>query len=663
MNYPSLALLGLLTASLPVQAQQISPLLASPDSAGIVLRWTWPEGERPAGYFVERRAEGESEWTRLNATQPLLRSHDRAAARNQMGAQWDRYQGLLFPDDPRAERADPESFRGMLLLAADVEPAVARLLGLRYDDRGAQTGARYEYRLVSLTSRGEVSGATSGVIAAGRYEPAEAPGALQAAPGPQGLALHWDASGAFSAFAVYRSGRRDGEFVQVNTAPVVVFFDDQGPRTESAPTFFTDLSAPRGDSVFYQVAGLDAFGRLSRRSDVVGAAWRDPLLPAPPRSVEARGQGDTVVVSWLASEATTAAGYQLWTAANSTGPFERLGEPLPLGTRAYHHAPGVTRRPTWYRVTARDGEGRDGDASPMAVAELPDLAAPPVPSLPAGIADTGRLRIDWAAVPAADLLGYRVYRGRTPGGAFVMLNGAPRRDTTFTDTIPVAADQPFYYRVTAVDSAFNESAASPAVVVRPPDVTAPGAPRLTALRRGAGSLTAEWLGNPEPDVTAYRVLYREQGAASWLELRDSLGAAARSAIIAGLAPGRRYEVSLIADDDAGNRSSPAPARVGEAGGQVLVAAPELRRATWDRATRSVVLEWAPLAGGPTDLLVLRREQGGTFRPVGSPDAGTTRFADGSARPSRRYEYALSIRAAAGEAQSRPRSVTVPGASQ
>ena len=126
-----LALLGLVVSAIVAThaAAQETPFLVASAERGVVLRWVWDEGPRPAGYFVERRQGAGGQWVRLTP-RPLTRSRDRTFAQRELGPQYDRYAGLLFPEDPRAERSDPETFRSLLLLSADVEPGVARVLGL-----------------------------------------------------------------------------------------------------------------------------------------------------------------------------------------------------------------------------------------------------------------------------------------------------------------------------------------------------------------------------------------------------------------------------------------------------------------------------------------------------------------------------------------------------
>jgi fibronectin type 3 domain-containing protein len=345
--------------------------------------------------------------------------------------------------------------------------------------------------------------------------------------------------------------------------------------------------------------------------------------------------------------------YQVWRGAADTGRFEKIGAPVraPLELRD----PGrPARRLSWYRVTALDAAGQESDPSPAALAEVRDLTPPAVPVGVVGTPDTGRLTLRWGRVAATDLRGYRVYRASTADGTFGLLSSSPQRDTVFVDPVPRRADHPFYYKVAAVDSSFNESAASAVVAVRPPDVTPPSAPLIQSVTAIEGGLVVRRLPNPEPDVVSYRLRYRVAGQGAWLE------AGAAGDTLRGL-QSRRYEVAVVAIDDAGNRS--VPSRVKTVTPQGRVAAPDLRRVAFDRSNRAVVIEWRGAADA--EVLVLRKEAGGAFRPIGSagaviPSAAgardrVPRFVDRLVRRGRTYEYRISVRGS----ESAVRSVTIP----
>jgi hypothetical protein len=137
-----------------------------------------------------------------------------------------------------------------------------------------------------------------------------------------------------------------------------------------------------------------------------------------------------------------------------------------------------------------------------------------------------------------------------------------------------------------------------------------------------------------------------------------VAATATSDTLTGLEAARRYEVALVAVDDAGNRSVPARSLVATTSRPANAKAPELRRAAFDRAAQAVVVEWTP---GDGPVLILRKDDDqAAFRPVGSAPAGVTRFADRLVRAGRTYQYQISVRDAQGNPlESRVRQVVIP----
>jgi fibronectin type 3 domain-containing protein len=630
-----MVLVALLPAALPAQDQ--TPFLVSPAAEGVVLRWLWPEGPRPLGYHVERREPGGA-WTRLTA-QPVARVRDRAAARRRLGAGFERYEALLFPETALDELRDPDTYRSLLLLVADVEPAVARILGLRYDDTAAARDRLFEYRLIALTGAGEREAGQGGPVRAGSYREARAPDSLRVAQSVDGVTLKWSADVGFSAYHVFRRRGR-GDWARANDAPVVVFAAD-GPVAVEAPWFFRDSAVVAGDTLGYAIVGIDPFGRPSRRSAEARLAVRDLRPPAPPLQVTTRAMGDTVGVSWIPSPDPSVASYRVWRAPRREGPFEPAGPALPASATEWRDAGRPAGRLWWYRVTAQDRDGNESDPSFLAMVEVRDLTPPPTPTDLRGAADTAEITLTWSAVPSAGIRGYRVYRASTAGGEFGLLTGAPVTSAAFSDAIRRGADQAFHYRVTAVDSAFNESAPSAVVAVSPPDGRAPSAPRIEWVRPGEDCLVVRWFANPEPDVAAYRVRYRPLGDSAWRDVAPATPASATLDTIAGLEPRRLYEVTVTAVDDAGNASPPSRRATGEPVHRRPPAALAVRRARFDPTAGGVVVEWtAPGAGVEWVRVVRRDRETGSVETVGQVSPGDGRLVDPRVEPGRRYEYAL-----------------------
>jgi glycosidase len=86
-----------------------------------------------------------------------------------------------------------------------------------------------------------------------------------------------------------------------------------------------------------------------------------------------------------------------------------------------------------------------------------DLTPPAAPSVSLNGHGDGAISLKWAAVKGA--ASYRVYRSRLSHGGYELVTPAPIAGTTFNDS-GLVNGVPYYYLVTALDSAGNESARS-----------------------------------------------------------------------------------------------------------------------------------------------------------------------------------------------------------
>jgi hypothetical protein len=94
-----------------------------------------------------------------------------------------------------------------------------------------------------------------------------------------------------------------------------------------------------------------------------------------------------------------------------------------------------------------------------------DLTAPHAPG-GLTVANEGNAQVALTWGPTADAASYNVYRSPVSGGGWVKVNAAPVTDTTFTDT-GLDNGRTYFYAVTALDAAGNESAPSQSVAAIP----------------------------------------------------------------------------------------------------------------------------------------------------------------------------------------------------
>ena len=208
--------------------------------------------------------------------------------------------------------------------------------------------------------------------------------------------------------------------------------------------------------------------------------------PAPPgpSSLQARNDPAGVLITWTTPAATPAVATATPTAAAAT-PAAITPTPTPTGPVGYlvrRRGPGgpltlLTQKPIaappYLDETALTG-GRwcytvrhlvssepllTSAESPEACVDIKDVRPPQPPSgLTVVPRETG-LELTWNASTDGDLASYRVYRS-TAGAEPQKIGERPAAERSFLDTT-AAAGTTYRYRVTAVDTAGNESAAGP----------------------------------------------------------------------------------------------------------------------------------------------------------------------------------------------------------
>jgi hypothetical protein len=157
---------------------------------------------------------------------------------------------------------------------------------------------------------------------------------------------------------------------------------------------------------------------------------------------------------------------------------------------------------------------------------LPNVVPPRAPSLTKALGKQQRIELSWASNRESDLAAYRVYRATDRSTA------ADSRAMTMVGTVAVPAGDPaarpasvswaddpvpalttFWYVLTALDDAGNESAASAAIAARAFDETLPSPPPLTAAWTAPVAPASAQVGWTSPDET--RLERRVVGSLQW----------------------------------------------------------------------------------------------------------------------------------------------------
>ncbi len=181
-----------------------------------------------------------------------------------------------------------------------------------------------------------------------------------------------------------------------------------------------------------------------------------------------------------------------------------------------------------------------------------DIQPPAAPTGLTAAAGDKMVQLAWNPNTEPDLAGYNVYRSTVSGSGYVKLNGILLTSPAYTDT-SVSNGTTYYYVVTAVDTATNESAASVQVSAVPMDLTPPAPPAGLWARIENGTVLLDWLDNTEADFAAYNV-YRAEGFSGEYSLLTAFGITTSFFADSDVSAGQTYFYAVTAKDISGNES-------------------------------------------------------------------------------------------------------------
>jgi CSLREA domain-containing protein len=291
-------------------------------------------------------------------------------------------------------------------------------------------------------------------------------------------------------------------------------------------------------------------------------------------------------------------------------------------------------------ATATDAAGNTSEFSPNKVVSS-DNTPPEAPTgFTATIASQDTADLDWTNNTESDLAGYSVYRSTTSGGPYTKITTKLLSSSAYTDT-GLRADTTYYYVVTAIDDADNESTYSnEASTSTPTDATAPE----TILDSG-----------PTGVVTSGSATFEFSSSEQDSTFECSLDGAAFSGCTSPqqyptLADGdHTFEVRAI--DPAGNADPTPASRTWTVDASApTVQAPEQSfsvNSTLDATTVPVKLTWSATDGvtGVTEYKLQQSTNGGSSTTVPINTAGTTKTV--SLSPGDSYRFRVQAKDGAG----------------
>ena len=327
-----------------------------------------------------------------------------------------------------------------------------------YEDSALMDGITYEYKIQAVDEVSNPSGFSS--VASGTPRDTTAPerpeGLIVVGSDESGsVTLMWQANleTDVAQYGVYRSADN-------------VYYELCGATLDGQTTLFTDSGLEAEKLYFYRVTAMDEVPNESPQSDTVSHVSR--VLPPVPESINVipLSKGRALNISWAPISDGSAELYKLYRSTDDAT-WSQIAT-IPVGTE-YHVDPGLVDGETYYyRVTSStrskiyQGAVFTGfwlyieSSNSSSVGGVPRDIMPP--GAPMGLKATNRsdgIHLTWSPSNDEDVVAYNIYRYLQSGTTGILV-ASNIKSTNWTDTA-VSLGETYYYTVTAVDDASQES--------------------------------------------------------------------------------------------------------------------------------------------------------------------------------------------------------------
>ena len=546
-------------------------LIAKQYADSVVLRWApsnylLMERMRKEGVYIERRRIGEKTFRRQNVTpikalrleefEEKANTDDKYvyAAAHALYEKVNSEKDYVAPMSMALEKYQEQNQRyAMAALSADLSSEAASALGWRYCDTKVEKGALYEYRIVlEELDRPNPLKSNPKRLSLVSQKPLGKVEEFRIDSGDKELMLIWPKYINDSRFIAYHvEYSRDGgnTWIRHNELPKLTSSAD----LEALENTYVVPLEKNYVSSRYRVIGYDSFADESLPSKVIEAYGLDLTAPMPPTEVRARDLLDgRMEIQWTnLSEALDHAGFIVTRSRTFDGNYQPITtQPISKSSTSFIDENPYPYIPNYYAIYSLDTAG-NVLRSNITTGLWIDNEVPSTPEGLVGRVDsTGRVVLIWSPGEEPDLLGYRVYKSYAKNREFIQITkDIIHQNYFFDETSLKALDQKVYYKIVAIDNAFNPSEYSTILSLRKPDKIPPSSPTFHNFEASAESITLEWNPSSSNDVVRQEI-WRKQGDESW-ELYTQLDTLQNSFTDKKVRANQKYAYRVSAIDEAG----------------------------------------------------------------------------------------------------------------
>ncbi|MDZ7290788.1 MAG: fibronectin type III domain-containing protein [candidate division KSB1 bacterium] len=374
--------------------------------------------------------------------------------------------------------------------------------------------------------------------------PPAAPQGLAAIAGDQQVILKWrkNTEADFLLYRIYR-GSSPNPTTKVDSTNNI------------ADTTKTITGLTNGTKYYFRMTAVDKnFNESGFSNEVSATPTAADLPPAAPQGLTAIAGDRQITLKWRQNTEADFLCYRIY-GGTSPNPITKVDSTQTGGANSIADTTkiltGLTNGTTYYfRITAVDqnfnesGYSNEVSATPT----LTDLPPAPPKNLQATAGDK-QISLKWDANTEPDLLRYRIYSGTAPNPSTVVDSVSAVAGTTKIIT-GLSNGTTYYFRLTAVDIAFNASGFSNEVSATPMAIDLPPAPpQNLQATAGVAQVTLTWTANSEPDFLRYRI-YGGTNPNPTTKIDSVDGANNTAKTLTNLTIGANYYFRLTAVDQA-----------------------------------------------------------------------------------------------------------------
>ncbi len=400
------------------------------------------------------------------------------------------------------------------MYAAEQDFAVAQKAGLGYIDKEVKPNEMYLYKIKCLIPENIVKVEEGGVYTGlSDYYELPKPIELYAAFDDKVVKLSWDFKSfqkLYNNYIIERS--TDGKNFKTLRKTSVTMLNNMD-KSKTGRAFYLDTIS-NGIKYFYRIKGKTAFGEVSPPSDIVSGTGKAHLKHTPQIYYKKYPDDHTVVLKWkFPKEANKdIRSFYLSRSDKIDGKYEIIVPEITPDKRAYTYP--KLKSQNYITITAVGINGDKNTSLPAFVQPIDSIPPAPPVHLEGKVNSLGIVTIKWEPNKEKDIFGYRIYRGNNENEEFSQITVSPHRAAVYYDSIGIKnLNSKVYYKITAVDQRYNQSAFSEILALQKPDLIPPSQPVFKSYKITGKGVELVWANSASADVAKHDILRKEKNKA------------------------------------------------------------------------------------------------------------------------------------------------------